>query len=122
VNGEFGLYPLAVTGWSQVFFHDRAAGQLIQSGGKIVGSRIIGQALVGSGYSHSRLSAPGAGYDPASSSGSNLGPTNKTLMARVDADVHRLRQENSTAAIPIDLVTSSGSGLDPDISSCCRGI
>jgi K+-transporting ATPase ATPase C chain len=113
----FGLlYPLAATGLSQVFFHDRANGQLIQSGGKIVGSRIIGQAFVGPGYFHSRLSAAGTGYDATSSSGSNLGPTNKTLIARVDADVQRLRQENPTAAIPIDLVTSSGSGLDPHIS------
>jgi K+-transporting ATPase ATPase C chain len=113
----FGLlYPLAVTGLSQVFFHDRANGQLIQSGGKIVGSRIIGQAFVGLGYFHSRLSAAGTGYDATSSSGSNLGPTNKTLIARVDADVQRLRQENPGAAIPIDLVTSSGSGLDPHIS------
>jgi potassium-transporting ATPase KdpC subunit len=113
----FGLlYPLAVTGLSQVFFHDRANGQLIQSGGKIVGSRIIGQAFVGPGYFHSRPSAAGTGYDATSSSGSNLGPTNKTLSARVDADVQRLRQENSATAIPIDLVTSSGSGLDPHIS------
>ena len=113
----FGLlYPLAVTGLSQVFFHDRANGQLIQSGGKIVGSRIIGQAFVGPGYFHSRPSAAGTGYDATSSSGSNLGPTNKTLITRVDADVQRLRQENPTAAIPIDLVTSSGSGLDPHIS------
>jgi K+-transporting ATPase ATPase C chain len=113
----FGLlYPLAVTGLSQVFFHDRANGQLIQNGGKIVGSRIIGQAFVGPGYFHSRLSAAGNGYDATSSSGSNLGPTNKTLIARVDGDVQRLRQENPTAAIPIDLVTSSGSGLDPHIS------
>lgn len=110
------LYPLAVTGLSQVFFHDRANGQLIQSGGKIVGSRIVGQAFVGPGYFHSRPSAAGTGYDPTSSGGSNLGPTNKTLIARVDADVQRLRQENPSAAIPIDLVTSSGSGLDPHIS------
>lgn len=110
------LYPLAVTGLSQVFFHDRANGQLIQSRGQIVGSRIIGQAFVGPGYFHSRISAAGTGYDATSSSGSNLGPTNKTLIARVDADVQRLRQENPSAAIPIDLVTSSGSGLDPHIS------
>lgn len=113
----FGLlYPLAVTGLSQVFFHDRANGQLVRSGGKIVGSRIIGQAFVGPGYFHSRPSAAGAGYDPTSSGGSNLGPTNKMLITRVDADVQRLRQENLAAAIPIDLVTSSGSGLDPQIS------
>ena len=113
----FGLlYPLTVTGLSQVFFHDHANGQLIQSSGKIVGSRMIGQAFVGPGYFHSRPSAAGTGYDPTSSSGSNLGPTNKTLIARVDGDVQRLRQENPTAAIPIDLVTSSGSGLDPHIS------
>ena len=113
----FGLvYPLAVTGLSQMLFHDRANGQLIQKDGKIAGSRIIGQAFVGPTYFHSRPSAAGTGYDATSSSGSNLGPTNKTLIARVSADVQRVQQENPSVPIPVDLVTSSGSGLDPHIS------
>src|SRR5579864_3925368 len=83
------LYPLAVTGLSQVLFHDRANGQLLEANGKIIGSRIIGQAFTGSGYFHSRPSAAGTGYDPTSSGGSFLGPTNKTLVARVNVDVQR---------------------------------
>lgn len=113
----FGLvYPLAVTGLSQMLFHDRANGQLIQKDGKIAGSRIIGQAFVGPTYFHSRPSAAGTGYDATSSSGSNLGPTNRILIARVSADVQRVQQENPSVPIPVDLVTSSGSGLDPHIS------
>jgi K+-transporting ATPase ATPase C chain len=110
------LYPLAVTGLSQVLFHDRANGQLLEANGKIIGSRIIGQAFTGSGYFHSRPSAAGTGYDPTSSGGSFLGPTNKTLVARVNVDVQRLQAENPGVPVPVDLVTSSASGLDPDIS------
>src|SRR5258705_12840388 len=110
------LYPLVITGLDQVFFHNRANGQLIQKNGKIVGSRIIGQSFTGPGYFHSRPSNAGAGYDATASSGSNLGPTNKALLERVKGDVQRLRAENPNAAIPIDLVTTSGSGLDPEIS------
>ena len=110
------LYPLTITGLAQVMFPDRADGQLIERNGKVVGSRIIGQAFTGPGYFHSRPSSAGAGYDPTSSSGSNLAPTNKILIERVKGDVQKLQGENPAAAIPIDLVTTSGSGLDPDIS------
>jgi len=110
------IYPLGVTGLSQVLLRDRANGQLIEKEGKVVGSKLIGQAFTGPGYFHSRPSAAGTGYDPTASGGSNLGPTNKTLLDRVNGDVKRLQAENPTAAIPVDLVTTSGSGLDPDIS------
>ncbi len=115
----FGLiYPLAVTGLSQLLFPGKANGQLIEKNGKLVGSRIIGQAFTGPGYFHSRPSAAGTGngYDPTSSSGSNLGPTNKVLVDRVNGDVQKLHAENPGSPIPVDLVTTSGSGLDPDVS------
>ncbi|MHB8413649.1 MAG: potassium-transporting ATPase subunit KdpC [Candidatus Acidiferrales bacterium] len=113
----FGLiYPLAVTGISQVLFPNRANGQLMKKNGRVIGSRIIGQAFTGPGYFHSRPSAAGTGYDATSSGGSNLGPTNKALVARVGSDVQRLHAENPSVPVPIDLVTASGSGLDPDIS------
>lgn len=110
------IYPLAVTGMAQLLFHDRANGQLIERDGKLVGSRIIGQAFTGSGYFHPRPSAAGTGYDATSSGGSNLAPTNKNLIERVKGDVQKLHAENPNATIPVDLVTTSGSGLDPDIS------
>jgi len=113
----FGLiYPLAVTALSQLLFPDRANGQLIARNGQLVGSRIIGQEFAVAGYFHSRPSAAGAGYDPTSSGSNNLGPTNKVLIDRVKSDVEKLQAENPGTPIPIDLVTASGSGLDPDIS------
>jgi potassium-transporting ATPase KdpC subunit len=115
----FGLiYPLVVTGLAQLLFPGKANGQLIQKNGKIVGSSIIGQAFTGPGYFHSRPSAAGTGngYDPTSSGGSNLGPTNKMLIDRVSGSVKTLQAENPSTPIPADLATTSGSGLDPDIS------
>ncbi|HEV2198049.1 MAG TPA: potassium-transporting ATPase subunit KdpC [Candidatus Acidoferrum sp.] len=113
----FGVvYPLVITGLSQALFPDKANGQLIEKNGKLIGSRIIGQNFTGSGYFHSRPSTAGTGYDPTASGGSFLGPTNKTLLERVRADVQKDQAENPSQPVPIDLVTASGSGLDPDIS------
>ena len=110
------IYPLAVTGMSQLLFRDRANGQVLEKDGKSIGSRIIGQAFTGPAYFHSRPSAAGTGYDPTASGGSYLGPTNKTLVDRVSGDVQRLHAENPSMPVPVDLVTTSGSGLDPHIS------
>jgi len=110
------IYPLVVTGLAQVLFRDKANGQLIVRNGAVIGSRIIGQAFTGPGYFHSRPSAAGNGYDAANSGGSNLGPTNHVLIDRVNSDVARLQAENPGQPVPIDLVTTSASGLDPDIT------
>jgi len=113
----FGIvYPLVVTEIARVLFPDKANGQLIQRYGKIVGSRIIGQTFTEPGYFHSRPSAAGTGYDAANSGGTNLGPTNQKLIDRVRQGMASLQAENPGSQIPIDLVTTSASGLDPDIS------
>jgi K+-transporting ATPase ATPase C chain len=109
-------YPLVVTGLAQVLFPDKANGQLIERNGKIVGSRIIGQAFSSPGYFRSRPSAAGSGYDAANSGGTNLGPTNKKLIDAVKAAVDTAKKENPAASVPVDLVTASASGLDPHIS------
>jgi K+-transporting ATPase ATPase C chain len=107
------IYPLVVTGLAQVLFKDKANGQLIVQSGEVRGSRIIGQPFSGPGYFHSRPSAAGAGYDAANSGPSNLGPTNHSLVDRVNGDA---AAQHAGQLVPIDLVTTSASGLDPDIT------
>ena len=121
-------YPLAMTGVAGVLFPYKAQGSLIEKDGKVVGSALIGQVFADDKYFHGRPSATNAPdpkdstktvdapYNAANSMGSNLGPTNKALIDRVQGDVDKLKSENSSAPVPIDLVTTSGSGLDPDIS------
>jgi len=110
------IYPLVVTGLAQLFFKDKANGQLIVQNGQVVGSRIIGQGFSGPAYFHSRPSSAGSGYDAANSNGSQLGPTNHGLIDRVKADVATNQADNPGQPVPIDLVTSSASGLDPHIT------
>ncbi len=111
------VYPLIVTGIAQVAFKDKAEGSLITRDGKVVGSRLIGQSFQGAGYFHSRPSAAGKGYDATSSSGTNLGPTSKKLLeTNVKTAADALREENPGKPIPVDMVTSSASGLDPHIT------
>ena len=114
----FGLvYPLVVTGLAQVLFHDKANGQLIMQDGKMIGSRIIAQPFTGAGYFHPRGSAAGNnGYDAANSGGTNYGPTNQKLLDRVKLDVAAAQSENPGKPVPSDYVTTSASGLDPEIS------
>jgi K+-transporting ATPase ATPase C chain len=121
-------YPLAITGIASLIFSGQAQGSLIERDGKVIGSHLIGQEFKGGGYFHGRPSATvapdpndatktiPAPYNAANSGGSNLGPTNSFLIDRVKSDVEKLKQENASAQIPIDLVTTSGSGLDPHIS------
>jgi K+-transporting ATPase ATPase C chain len=110
------VYPLVVTALAQLLFRDKANGQLIVQNGKTVGSRIIGQTFAGPGYFHSRPSAAGNGYDAANSGGSNFGPTNQKLIDRVNGDLTRVQAENPGVPVPVDLITTSASGLDPDVS------
>ncbi len=113
----FGLiYPLVATGLSQLIFPKQANGSLITKNGQVIGSRLIAQGFTADKYFHPRPSAAGNGYDPTSSGGSNLGPTNKQLVDRVKQDVAKLQQENPGTPIPADMVATSGSGLDPEIS------
>lgn len=121
-------YPLAITGLAQVIFPYQAEGSLVEDNGKVIGSQLIGQSFTSDRYFHGRPSAT-LGPDPAdpsksvpqpynasNSMGSNLGPTNKVLIERVHADMNKLKQENPSEPVPIDLVTTTGSGLDPHIS------
>jgi K+-transporting ATPase ATPase C chain len=110
------IYPLAVTALAQVLFHDKANGQLLSKHGAVVGSRIIGQTFVSDKYFHSRPSAAGNGYDAANSGATNFGPTNQKLIDRVKGDTATLHAENPNQPVPADLVTTSASGLDPDIT------
>jgi K+-transporting ATPase ATPase C chain len=113
----FGVvYPLSVTGLAQLFFPAQANGSFIHVKGQLVGSALLGQSFTSPQYFHSRPSGAGAGYDASQSGSANLGPTNHQLLDRVKADVEKLHSENPGAAIPVDLVTPSGSGLDPEIS------
>ena len=126
ITGLF--YPFVMTGIAGVIFPYQAQGSLVERDGKVVGSALIGQEFTGDGYFHGRPSATvapdpndasktvPAPYNAANSGGSNLGPTNKALIERVQGDVDKLKQENPSAPVPIDLVTTTGSGLDPDIS------
>jgi potassium-transporting ATPase KdpC subunit len=111
------IYPLAVTGLARLAFRHKAGGQLMSRNGVVIGSRILAQPFSSPKYFHPRPSAAGAsGYDASNSGGTNYGPTNQKLVDRVKTDATALAQENPRAAVPVDLVTTSGSGLDPDIT------
>lgn len=130
----FGLiYPLAVTAIGQLAFPHQANGELIINSGRIVGSRLIGQTFSSDRYFHGRPSAAGNGYDATASGSSNYAPTSQKLLARITQDVAHYQTRGNGAAVPIDLVTASGSGLDSDISpaaalyqvalvACSRGL
>jgi K+-transporting ATPase ATPase C chain len=111
------IYPFVVTGLSELLFKQKARGSLIERNGKVLGSRLIGQPFKSAGYFHPRPSAAGSGYDATASGGTNLGPTSKAFLEeQVRERSKQLHTENPDRKIPIDLITSSGSGLDPHIS------
>ncbi len=110
------LYPLLITVLAQVLFKDKANGQIRYRNGEAIGSRIIAQPFTSTKYFHPRPSAAGNGYDAANSGGTNLGPTNQKLIDRIQADAKTLHDENPSQLIPVDLITTSASGLDPEIS------
>jgi potassium-transporting ATPase KdpC subunit len=111
------IYPFVMTGLSELLFKEKARGSLIEREGEVIGSRLIGQPFKGAGYFHSRPSAAGSGYDATASGGTNLGPTSKQLFEeQVKVRARQLHDENPDGKIPVDLITSSGSGLDPHIS------
>ena len=110
------IYPLVITGLAQVLFHDKANGQILHRNGEAVGSRIIGQPFTSAKYFHSRPSNAGTGYDAANSAGTNYAPTNQKLIDRIQADAKSLHEDNPAQPIPVDLITTSASGLDPEIT------
>jgi len=110
------IYPLVITGLARVLFPDKANGQIIYRNGEAIGSRLIAQPFTSARYFHPRPSAAGNGYDATNSAGTNFAPTNQKLIDRVRADAATLQQENPSQPVPVDLITTSASGLDPEIS------